>query len=318
MEKGQSMLKHITLVQNLSTDPDSFYADQVVKFLTEHGVRVSFLQVLGKNCPEVPSEAASPDLVIVLGGDGTLLRAARKFAMQQVPLVGVNTGALGFLAHIEANRLPFYLDLLLKGHYTLDERIMLSTKSYGQGNSRMDMPNSEDVAINDVVIKNANPSQLCRLHLYVNDKLVAVYDSDGLILSTPSGTTAYTMAAGGPVISPEVDAISITPICPHSFSAKAVVVPINKEFRIESDPKNQDVVYALDGLECGALKPGESLVVVRSEKPFKMVNFEREDEDFYSLLKRKLQWSMNPRWQSQADRATTRQTEYPSRPATSS
>jgi len=310
------MLKHITLVQNLSTDPDSFYANQVLGFLTQHGIRVSFLQVLGKNCPDVPPEAANPDLVIVLGGDGTLLRAARCFVMQQVPLVGVNTGALGFLAHIEANRLPFYLDLLLNGKYTLDERVMLSIRSYGQGDQKAGSPNvSEEVALNDVVIKNANPSQLCRLHLYVNDQPVAVYDSDGLILSTPSGTTAYTMAAGGPVISPEVDAISITPICPHSFSAKAVVVPVNKEFRIESDPKNQDVVFALDGLECGVLKPGESLVVVRAEKPFKMVNFEREEDDFYSLLKRKLQWSMNPRWQSQEDRAATRKMEFPSQPA---
>ncbi len=296
------MLNHITLVQNLTTDPDSQYANQVVGFFAQHGVRVSLLQVLGKDCPEVPLEAAQPDLVIVLGGDGTFLRAARQFVLQQVPLVGINTGALGFLTHIEANRLPFYLDLLIKGQYILDDRIMLSIQSYGQGNALHGVPFSEELALNDVVVKNANPSQLCRLHLYVNDNPVAVYDSDGLILSTPSGTTAYNMAAGGPVISPEVDAISITPICPHSFSAKAVVVPINKEFRIQSDPKNQDVVFALDGLECGVLKPGESLVVVRAQIPFKMVNFQQQADDFYSLLKRKLQWSMNPRWQFQEDR----------------
>lgn len=311
------MLKHITLVQNLSTDPDSQYAQQVLDFFTQHGVRVSLLQVLGKNCPEVTPEAAQPDLVIVLGGDGTFLRAARKFAMQRVPLVGVNTGALGFLTHIEANHLPVYLDLLLNGKYILDGRLMLSVKSYGQGNAVPGVPYNEDLALNDVVVKNANPSQLCRLHLYVNDNPVAVYDSDGLILSTPSGTTAYTMAAGGPVISPEVEAISITPICPHSFSAKAVVVPINKEFRIQSDPKNQDVVFALDGLECGVLKPSESMVVVRAETPFKMVNFQRQEDDFYSLLKRKLQWSMNPRWQSQEDRATTRPMDFPPQSAPS-
>jgi NAD+ kinase len=311
------MLKHITLVQNLSTDPDSRYANEVLGFLAQRGVRVSLLQVLGKSCPEVPPEAAQPDLVIVLGGDGTFLRAARKFVLQQVPLVGVNTGALGFLTHIEANRLPFYLDLLLKGQYILDDRIMLSIQSYGAGNAMPGIPHNEALALNDVVVKNANPSQLCRLHLYVNDNPVAVYDSDGLILSTPSGTTAYNMAAGGPVISPEVDAISITPICPHSFSAKAVVVPINKEFRVESDRKNQDVVFALDGLECGVLKPGESLVVVRAEIPFKMVNFQQQEDDFYSLLKRKLQWSMNPRWQSQEDRATTRQIDFPPQSASS-
>lgn len=297
------MLKHITLVQNMSTDPESFYAKQLLDFFATHGVHVSHLQVMGKDCPEVPPEAANPDLVVVLGGDGTFLRAARKFVMQQVPLVGVNTGALGFLTHIEANHLHSYLELLMEGKYALDPRMMLSIKSSGESGILKNELCHEELALNDVVVKNANPSQLCRLHLFVNNTLVAVYDSDGLILSTPSGTTAYTMAAGGPVISPEVDAISITPICPHSFSAKAVVVPFNKEFRVQSDPKNQDVVFALDGLECGVLKPGESLVVVRAPIPFKMVNFKREDDDFYSLLKRKLQWSMNPRWQSQEAKA---------------
>lgn len=303
------MLKHITLVQNLSTDPKSVYANQVLEYLTHHGVHVSHIQVLGKDCPEVPPEAANPDLVIVLGGDGTFLRAARKFVSQNVPLVGVNTGALGFLTHIEADKIHLYLDLLIQGKYSLEPRMMLSIQNSQGGNTAFC---GEELALNDVVVKNANPSQLCRLHLYVNDTLVAVYDSDGLILSTPSGTTAYTMAAGGPVVSPEVDAISITPICPHSFSAKAVVVPFNKEFRVQSDLKNQDVVYALDGLECGVLKPGESLVVVRAGIPFKMVNFERSDNDFYSLLKRKLQWSMNPRWQSHETKASEHiHTEHP-------
>jgi NAD+ kinase len=297
------MLKHITLVQNLSTDPKSVYANEVLEYLTHHGVHVSHLQVLGKDCPVVPQEAACPDLVVVLGGDGTFLRAARKFVSQNVPLVGINTGALGFLAHIEADKIRLYLDLLIQGKYSLEARMLLSIQNSGEKASELTPLPAEDLALNDVVVKNANPSQLCRLHLYVNNALVAVYDSDGLILSTPSGTTAYTMAAGGPVISPEVDAISITPICPHSFSAKAVVVPFNKEFRIQSDPKNQDVVYALDGLECGMLKPGESLVVVRAGISFQMVNFERTENDFYALLKRKLQWSMNPRWQSQEARS---------------
>lgn len=306
------MLKHITLVQNVSTDPQSMYAKQVLDFFTQHGVHVSHLQVMGKDCPNVPQEAANPDLVIVIGGDGTFLRAARKFVLQQVPLVGINTGALGFLTHIEADRLQFYLELLIEGKYALEPRMMLSIKNVEADEATHKSGICDEaLALNDIVVKNANPSQLCRLHLFVNDTLVAVYDSDGLILSTPSGTTAYTLAAGGPVVSPEVDAISITPICPHSFSAKAVVVPFNKEFRVESDLKNQDVMFALDGLECGILKPGESVVVVRAPFAFKMVNFRRQEDDFYSLLKRKLQWSMNPRWESQEAKAAQIHTEHP-------
>lgn len=294
------MLKRVTLVQNLSTDPDNRYTDQVLAFFQRHGVQVHHLKVRGKESPEVPEEAASPDMAIVLGGDGSFLRAARKFVMQRVPLVGVNTGTLGFLTHIEADRLQSCLEYLLAGQYSLESRIMLCIKNFNRRSPGEPTGlRCEEVALNDVVVKNANPSQLCRLRLFVNSTLVAVYDSDGLILSTPSGTTAYTMAAGGPVVSPEVDAISITPICPHSFSAKAVVVPFNKEFRVQSDERNQDVVFALDGTESGVLAPGESLLVMRAPIAFQMVRFERADDDFYSLLKRKLQWSMNPRWQSQ-------------------
>jgi NAD+ kinase len=291
------MLNHVTLVQNLSTDPESLYANQVVSYFGKHGIRVSHLKVMGKACPDVPLEAAHPDLVIVLGGDGTFLRAARRFVLQNIPLVGVNTGTLGFLTHIDVAHLDEFLELLRQGDYVLEDRVMLSVK-----NPTSPFPGltgrDDWVALNDVVVKNANPSQLCTLRLYVNDALVAVYDADGLILSTPSGSTAYTMAAGGPVISPEVDAISITPICPHSFSAKAVVVPFNKTFRVESDTKNYDVVYALDGLESGLLKPGESLQIVRSLISCRMVRFSRDVDDFYVLLKRKLHWAMNPRWKT--------------------
>jgi NAD+ kinase len=285
-----SLLKHVTLVQNLTTDPDNYYTDQVLSFMKLHGVDVSLLTVQGKDYPVVPETATKPDVVIVLGGDGTFLRTARQFVAQGVPLVGVNTGTLGFLTHIDVKKLHEYLNLLIQGAYKIEERTMLSIRSQENGHV------VEDLALNDVVVKNANPSQLCTLRLYVDNTLVAIYDADGLILSTPSGSTAYTMAAGGPVISPEVDAISITPICPHSFSAKAVVVPLNKEFRVESDTKNYDVVYAVDGLECGILTPGQFLTVCRSSITCRMINFERDDDDFYVLLKRKLHWAMNPRW----------------------
>ncbi len=287
-----SHLHRITVVQNTTTDPQDRCTRQVLAFMQAHGIQTTLLQVMGKECPEVTEAARNPDLVMIVGGDGTFLRAARRFVQDRVPLVGINTGTLGFLTHIDPARLEEFLVMLVSGQYTLEERMMLSIKNPGHAASR------EDLALNDVVIKNANPSQLCTLRLFVNDTLVAIYDSDGLILSTPTGTTAYTMAAGGPVISPEVEAISITPICPHSFSAKAVVVPADKEFRVESDGRNEDVVYALDGLECGTFKRGESLTVVRSNLSFRMVNFQNSDDDFYVLLKKKLHWSMNPRWQN--------------------
>jgi NAD+ kinase len=297
------MLQQITLVQNTTTDPSDIYASQVLTYCAVHQIQVFHLKVSGKIAPEVPPEAAHPDLVIVLGGDGTFLRTARCFVRNHVPLVGVNTGTLGFLTYINVNALDDYLDRLRLGDYTLDERVMLESVA-GASSESLASANApvEALAMNDVVVKNANPSQLCTLRLYVNDVPVAIYDADGLILSTPSGSTAYTMAAGGPVISPEVNAIAITPICPHSFSAKAVVVPLDKVFRVESATSNYDVVYALDGLESGLLKAGQSLQITRSPLTCRMVRFGQEADDFYALLKRKLHWAMNPRWTATTER----------------
>lgn len=285
---GKAHLKHlqtVTLVQNISTDPENRYQEQVSSYLQSKGIEVNILIVESKDCPVIPEGAATPDLVIVLGGDGTFLRAARSFAGQQVPLVGINTGTLGFLTRIEADKIPLYLKLLLEGHYEIEERMMLSIGDY-------------DLALNDVVIKNANPSQMATLRLYINEQLTAIYDADGLIISTPTGSTAYTLSAGGPVISPEVEAISITPICPHSLSAKPIVIPADKCLRIESVPKNRQVVCAVDGQESGILHPGESLTICRSPIPLQMVNFQMEEDNFYLLLKKKLHWAMNPRWKT--------------------
>ncbi len=287
----QRSLQSITLVQNQSTDPGNQYCDRALAFFKSHGVSVQVIRVQGKDCPDIPESASHPDLVLVIGGDGTLLRVARSFAPSQVPLVGIHTGTLGFLTHIIAEQMDTYLEKLVRGEYGLESRMMLAVHYPVPQVSQAD----QALALNDVVIKNANPSQLCTLRFYINNSLVAVYDADGLILSTPTGTTAYTLSAGGPVISPEVEAVSITPICPHSFSAKAIVVPANKSFMVESDPKNQDVIFALDGQESGVLKPGQALEVFRAPMSLKMVNFGTEDDDFYQLLKKKLQWSMNPR-----------------------
>lgn len=280
------LIKTVTLIHNISTDPKCIYREKVREFLESHGVEVTINTVESKDCPVVPKEAANPDMVIVLGGDGTFLRASLCFAKQQVPLVGVNTGTLGFLTRIEADRISLYLDRLLKGDYELEERMTLAVNDL------------DHLALNDVVIKNANPSQMASLRFYINETLVAVYDADGIIVSTPTGSTAYTLSAGGPVISPEVEAISITPICPHSLSAKPVVIPADKKLRVESAPKNREVVCAIDGQESSIIQPGQSIHIFRAPVSVKMVNFRMEEDNFYLLLKKKLHWGMNPRWKT--------------------
>lgn len=285
-------LQSVTLIHNLTTDPNNQYRDRVQAFFKAKEITVHYVPVEGKNSPAVPQEAKKPDLVLVLGGDGTFLRASEQFVEAASPIVGINTGTLGFLTTIEASEMDHYLEKLAVGDFKLENRLMLAIKTVGKS-TRQKNPYH---ALNDVVIKNQNPSQLCTLRLYIQNTLVAVYDADGIIISTPTGTTAYTMAAGGPVMSPDVEAISITPICPHSFSAKAVVVPADKTIRVESHPKNLPVVYAYDGHECGTLAPEEAIEIYRAPKPLQMVHF--NEDNFYVLLHRKLDWSMNPRWKA--------------------
>ncbi|MBX2860969.1 MAG: NAD(+)/NADH kinase [Vampirovibrio sp.] len=291
---GQVNIQTVTVVQNVSTDPDGQCLQQVKNILqASHNITIHVVPVDNKtDHPEVPKEAANPDLVIVLGGDGTFLRASQCFVEQKIPLVGINTGTLGFLTRIESDKIESYLSRLLAGEYRIEERMMLAVSLETQ-------PQTLLVAANDVVVKNRNPSQMCSLNLFINDVLVSTYDADGIIIATPTGTTAYTLSAGGPVISPEVEAISITPICPHSLSAKPIVIPAGKTLRVESAVKNRPVVYSVDGQESGTLEPGQNLTLFRAPYPLKMIDFGQEGEDFYLLLKQKLHWAMNPRWKTQ-------------------
>ncbi len=298
----QIRLKQLTVVHNVTTDPKGYFRDQVIHFFEKHDIGVFVIPVYSKDCPIAPPDMPFPDLVIVLGGDGTFLRAADCFAAQGVPMVGVNTGTLGFLTRIAADKMLGYFEWLVAGEYSFENRMMLTVSHSSAANPKVSSSKkkkglSSQMALNDVVVKNANPSQLCTLQVFIEDTLIAVYDADGLIVATPTGTTAYTMAAGGPVISPEVEAIALTPICPHSFSAKAIVVPGDKTIRIESHPKNKHIMVALDGQEVGTLDQKGALSIVRASIPLKMVNFKREEDDnFYRVLHRKLDWSVNPRW----------------------
>ncbi len=292
MAASQPQLKTITVVHNITADPADDFRNQIQMFLEQHGIQVHLCVVEGRDAPCIPEGATRSDMVIVIGGDGTVLRTARVFSEKQVPIVAVNRGTLGFLTRIDPENLEQSLTLLMAGDYMVETRTMLKVNIPGY-------PEGEgELALNDVLIKNANPSQMGCFEVYINNTAIASYDADGVIVATPTGSTAYTLSAGGPVISPEVDAFSITPICPHSLSAKPVVVPAIEKIRIKSKSSRASLVVAVDGQESGVLKYDEWVDVVKAPFPMKFVTFRPEEEDFYLLLKKKLHWGMNPRWKS--------------------
>lgn len=275
----------VIVVQNQETDPENRLRDHIEAFFRMHQIPVETVPLASRNCPVIHPDGGKPDLVIVLGGDGTFLRAARCFVKDQVPLVGVNTGHLGFLTRIESNKVDAYLEALLKGAFEIETRMMLTVESA-----------LDQVALNDVVVKNANPSRLAKLNVYVGSELLANYDADGVIVCTPTGSTAYNLSAGGPIMDPLANVLSITPICPHSLSAKPIVLPASRPFTLESDRSNKShLVCAVDGDDAFTLAPGETFKLSQSQYQLPLIVFQGEADSFYTILKRKLGWGANPR-----------------------
>lgn len=215
------------------------------------------------------------EFAFVIGGDGTILKAARFYSRYDTPIFGINLGRLGFLSQASRDNLSFAVEQILSKNYKVEKRIMLKSNEYA--------------ALNDFVIKGDISSRTSRFALQINDKFVCEYLADGIIISTPTGSTAYGMAAGGPVLAPEIDAIAIVPICPHTFSARPIVVSANDEIKILACPNNRYIVCA-DGQE--AFSFSSDLIIKKSEYCANLALL--NGNDFYSVLRNKLHWGISP------------------------
>ena len=215
------------------------------------------------------------DFVFVIGGDGTILKTARFYSEFDTPIFGINLGRLGFLSQASMADIEVSVDKILKSDYKVEDRMMLCANSY--------------VALNDFVVKGGMSGRTSRFALAINGKLVCEYLADGLIVSTPTGSTAYGMAAGGPVLAPDVDAIVIVPICPHTFSARPIVVSADDEIKILPCPNNEYVVSA-DGQVVFSIT--EDFVIRKSLNRAKLALL--NENDFYKVLRNKLHWGISP------------------------
>jgi len=294
------MMTHVTLVYNPLAKATRGVLPEVLSAL--QAARVSFETLALQEEDDSLLTLATTHLIIVLGGDGTLLRVAQRVAHHQqasgvqgfTPLVGINTGHLGFLTRIEAQRLSDYLPRLLAGDFTVEHRRLLMAYG-GQANTAGASPL---LAVNDVVLKNANPSQMASFNLTINHQMIARTQADGVIIATPTGSTAYTLAAGGPIVAPDVEALVVTPICPHSFTAKPIVISSQLSVCIEAVPKRPDsqMVISVDGREAGVLRASERLTIQQAKQTLPLVTFDAQPvEGFFNLLHQKLQWATDPR-----------------------
>jgi len=232
------------------------------------------------------------DLVIALGGDGTLLRAARAVVGTDVPVLGVNLGRLGFLTAFPDAELEFGLEAVIGGHALLDHRFTLRARI--EGKHQVDGDNL--FALNDIVVHTSGAARVTPLTLHVGSgdarEEVGSFSADGVILATPTGSTAYSMSAGGPIIVPEVECIVVTPICPHSLAVRPLVIPATQEVSVRSPDPDAEHQVTVDGQVERVLAPGDAVVVSREEHPVKLVRL--PGQTFFGTLRRKLNWAAGP------------------------
>jgi NAD+ kinase len=225
----------------------------------------------------------SVDLIIVLGGDGTMIGAARMVGDTETPVLGVNFGTLGYLAEFSVEDMIPALEEILAGSYTLERRLMLAA-TVERGGERL----LHERVLNDVVISKSALARIIEIEAWVDKKFVNCFRADGLIISTPTGSTAYNLSAGGPIIYPSMNAVVITPICPHTLSNRPLVVPDDVEFELVLKTPKEEVALTLDGQVGMPLEYEDRVCVRKSRTAFNLI--QANSRNYFDVLRNKLKW----------------------------
>ncbi|WP_164000104.1 NAD(+)/NADH kinase [Pyxidicoccus caerfyrddinensis] len=227
--------------------------------------------------------AARADLVVVLGGDGTLIYAARMLGGRGVPILGVNLGSLGFMTEVPVEELFTTLDGVLTGRFQVDSRMKLTCRLIRNGRTLI-----EDEILNDVVINKGALARIADHETSIDGVPITTYKADGVILATPTGSTAYSLSAGGPIVHPSVDCTVLSPICSHALTQRSIVVPADRVIRVTLRSETADTYLTLDGQTGHGLQGGDCIEVVRSPN---RVNLVRNPKvAYFSILRQKLHW----------------------------
>jgi len=230
---------------------------------------------------DLSEELADSDMLICFGGDGTILHAAKDAAARQVPILGVNMGSVGFMAELEHSELSL-LSKVTAGKYTLESRMMLDVSVKRDGKTIY-----EDMALNDAVLTKGAVARIVDLSVYGDGVLISDFGGDGVIVSTPTGSTAYSMAAGGPIVEPSAESLIITPICAHALQAKSFVLGRDRTVEVRTERHNRKSVYlSVDGGKAFKLLGGDRVVIHRSLHTTKLVRL--TDKSFYTIVSEKL------------------------------
>jgi NAD+ kinase len=273
----------IALFINVTKKQHQHLISDVIQFLTNHKITVVMEDEHANNFgTKKLSETSYPDIGcrISMGGDGTILQIMHKYPEIAAPILGINLGHLGFMADVPISDIyPSLLDLL-QGNYKVEERLMIEGES---------LEKKRCFAVNDIVIHRASNPSLIELAIHVDGLYVNTFEADGMILSTPNGSTAYSLAAGGPILSPDLEALVLTPISAHTISNRPIVLTANQKIEIQYLSEYDPVEVRADGLDQFFLQTGETFQIFRSPQRFRLISLHRSD--YFSTLRTKLNWS---------------------------
>ncbi|HEX8128471.1 MAG TPA: NAD(+)/NADH kinase [Pyrinomonadaceae bacterium] len=227
--------------------------------------------------------AASVDLIVVLGGDGTMIATARLLDNRDVPVVGVNYGTLGYLTEVRVEEMTDALDAIVAGNYHLDRRVMLAAELH-RGEEKL----LRNRVLNDVVISKSALARIIEIETWFDGQLVNCFRADGLIISTPTGSTAYNLSAGGPVVYPSMNAVVITPICPHTLSNRPLVVPDDAEIELILKTPKEEVALTLDGQVGYRMEVNDRVLIAKSRTTFNLM--QPLNRNYFEVLRGKLKW----------------------------
>lgn len=281
-------MKHFLIATNCIKDKNMSLTSKIDNYISLHGGTTNrIIGDTGSGISYKVEDGEKYDGIIALGGDGTILKVSRDLRKLNIPIVGVNLGTLGFLTEIEPEQIFPVIDRLLVEDYELEERMNISGEIYKKGNSQSVFT---DVALNDIVVSRAGFSRVIGLKVYVNGKVMDIYEADGLIISTPTGSTGYNLSAGGPIVSPRTNLIIVTPVSPHSLTSKSIVFSSEDEVVVEilkmRKAQQEEAIVSFDGQPGTQLSAGDKIVVRRAETVTHMVKL--FDVSFYEVLREKI------------------------------
>ena len=248
------------------------------RLIPDNGLEIASRAMIGEQC----------DLAIVMGGDGTMLNAARSLVDYEVPILGVNLGRLGFLADVSPSEIPHSLDAVLNGHFREARRSLLHAQVV-----RADQVTGEADALNDVVVHKREVARMIEVDAFLDGRFLNTYRADGLIISTPTGSTAYALAGGGPIIHPGLEAVVLVPICPHTLSHRPIVVKADSVIEVVLNAANTtQTQITCDGQISLSIEPGDRIVIRKKDRKVRLLH--PLNHDYFKLLRAKLSWGLSP------------------------